>query len=60
MKVQNETLEEMVPVSPRPFAALQTATAGTLSAALEDVQCISWLCSSTKLTASRGQAVQLQ
>ena len=40
MEVQNETLEEMVPVSPRPFAALQTATAGTLSAALEDEQCI--------------------
>ena len=57
MEVQDEMLEEMVPVSPRPFTALQTAMAGTLLAALEDEQRARLLCSSTptQLTAIRGR-----
>ena len=61
MEVQNVTLEEMVPVSPRPFTALQTAVAGRLFAALADICCARWLCIliPTELTAIRGRGDQL-
>ena len=59
--MQDEMLGEMVPVSPRPFTALQTAMAGGSFAALESKQVTRWLCSSSpiELTAIRGQGVQL-
>ena len=56
-EVQDEIFEEMVPVSPRPFTALQTTVAGILSAAQEDKRCTGWLFSSSpkELTAIRGR-----
>ena len=61
MEVQDETLGEMVPVSPKLFTALQTARAGRSFAALIYKQGTTRLCSAspTGLTAIRGRGVHL-
>ena len=62
MEVQDEMLGEMVPVSPRPFTALQAAMAGSCVPGLVDEQYTTWLCSSlpNRLTGVRGQGVLLR